>query len=135
MMRNVIRSFGTLAVLLAAISASAQTSTRVRVPFAFAAAGQTLPAGDYRVSLNESTDLVSLRGPDRSSIFFLTIPDNRFQDERRVLRFRRYGNEWSLQEIALDGMTHRLPSAKTKNKLIATQDYSDQKVIVGVAIR
>ncbi len=134
-MRNVIRSFGTLAVLLAAISSSAQTSTRVSVPFAFAAAGQMLPAGGYRVSLNQSPDLVTLRGPGRSSIFFLTILDNRFQDERRVLRFRRYGNEWSLQEIALDGMTHRLPSAKTKNKLIATQDYSDQKAIADVRMR
>lgn len=80
-------------------------------------------------------DLVSLRGTDGSSIFFLTIPDNRFQDERRVLRFRRHRNEWSLQEIRLDGMTHRLPSAKTKNKLIATQGYSDQKVIAGVPMR
>jgi len=134
-MRNVIRSFGTLAVLLAAVSASAQTSTRVSVPFAFAAAGQILPAGDYRVSLNQSTDLVTLSGPDRSSIFFLTIPDNSLQDERRVLRFRRYGNEWSLLEIALEGMTHRLRSATMKNKLIATQDYSDQKAIAAVRMR
>ena len=134
-MRNVIRSFGTLAVLLAAVSASAQTSTRVSVPFAFAAAGQILPAGDYRVSLNQSTDLVTLSGPDRSSIFFLTIPDNSLQDERRVLRFRRYGNEWSLLEIALEGMTHRLRSATMKNKLIATQDYSDQKAIADVRMR
>jgi len=64
MMKNVIRSFGALAIVLAAISASAQPSTQVTVPFAFAAAGTTFPAGDYRVWLAESNDVVNLRGQD-----------------------------------------------------------------------
>src|SRR6266571_6556085 len=135
MMRNVIRSFGALAVVLASISAHAQHSTRVSIPFAFAAAGHILPAGDYRVSQSESSDLVTLSGQELKTTMLLTAPGGeRFQDGRSVLRFQRYGDEWSLQEIAFDGTIRLLPSAK-KRKPIAGQDCSDRKAIVDVPTR
>jgi len=134
MMRNVIRSFAALAVVLAAISANAQHSIRVSVPFAFAAAGRILPAGDYRLSHSESGDLVTLSGQDLKTTLLLTAPGNRFQDERSVLRFERHGDELSLQEIAFDGTIRRLLSAK-KKKPIAGQDCSDRKAIVDVPTR
>jgi hypothetical protein len=114
MMKNVIRSLGALAVVLAAISASAQPSTQVSVPFAFAAAGQIFPAGDYRLSLNESNEVVSLTGQDLKTIFLLTAPGDTVQGDRRVLRFQHDGDEWSLQGIAFDGTIRRVPLAKMK---------------------
>jgi hypothetical protein len=114
MMKSIIRSFGALAVVLAAISASAQPSTQVSVPFAFAAAGRMFPAGDYRVSLDESNQIVSLRGQDLKTIFMLTAPGDSIQDERSVLRFQRDGDEWSLQGIAFDGTIRRVPLTKMK---------------------
>ena len=121
-MKNIIRSFGALAVVLAAISASAQPSTQVSVPFAFAAAGQMFPAGDYRVSLDESNQIVSLRGQDLKTIFLLTAPGDRFQDERSVLRFQHDGNEWSLQGVVIDGLIHPVPLGKAKRQMIAGQE-------------
>jgi len=82
--------------------------------FAFAAAGQMFPAGDYRVSLDESNQIVSLRGQDLKTIFLLTAPGDRFQDERSVLRFQRDGNEWSLQGVVIDGLIHPVPLGKAK---------------------
>ena len=113
-MKNVIKSFGALALVLAAISASAQPSTQVSVPFAFAAAGQIFPAGDYRVSLDESNDVVTLRGQDLKTIFLLTAPGDSVPDDRRVLRFQHDGDDWSLQGIAFDGIIRRVPMAKMK---------------------
>jgi len=113
-MKNVIRSFGALALALAAISASAQPSTQVSVPFAFAAAGKIFPAGDYRVSLDESNDVVSLRGEDLKTIFLMTAPGESVPDDRRVLRFQHNGDDWSLQGIAFDGTIRRVPLAKIK---------------------
>jgi hypothetical protein len=111
MMRSVIRSFAALAVVLAAISANAQHSIRVSVPFAFAAAEQILPAGDYRLSHNESGDLVTLSGQELKTTLLLTAAGDRFQDGRSVLRFERHGNEWSLQEIASRNRVRRNDSA------------------------
>ena len=113
-MKNIIRSLGALAVVLVAISASAQPSTQVSVPFAFAAAGRMFPAGDYRVSLDESNQIVSLRGQDLKTIFLMTAPGDSVQEDRRVLRFLHDGDEWSLQGIAFDGIIRRVPLAKMK---------------------
>jgi len=122
MMKNIIRSLGALAVVLAAISASAQHSIQVTVPFAFAAAGRVLPAGDYRVSLSQSGEIASLRGQDLKTLFLLTAPGDRFQDERSVLRFQRDGNEWSLQGVVIDGLIHPVPLGKAKREMIAGQE-------------
>jgi hypothetical protein len=114
MMKNVIRTFGVFALALAAVSASAQPSTQVSVPFAFAAAGQVFPAGDYRLSLNESNNVVTLTGQDLKTIFLLTVPGDHVQGDRRVLRFLHDGDDWSLQGIAFDGTVRRFHLAKMK---------------------
>ena len=113
-MKNIIRSFGALAIALAAISARAQPSTQVTVPFAFAAAGQMFPAGDYRLSFDTSNAVVSLRGEDLRTIFLMTAPGASVPDDRRVLRFQHDGDDWSLQGIAFDGIIRRVPMAKMK---------------------
>jgi len=61
-MQNIAKFIGALALMLAAMSANAQRSTQVTVPFEFAAAARILPPGDYRVSFNASSELVTLRG-------------------------------------------------------------------------
>jgi hypothetical protein len=115
-MRNIAKLLGVVSLMLAAISANAQHTTQVTVPFEFAAAGRILPPGDYRVTFNESSPVMTLRGPDLSPIVLLTAPGDRFNDERNALRFQRNGGEWSLQQVIFAGSVRRLPVRKSKNQ-------------------
>lgn len=97
-MKNMTKLIGALALMLAAVSANAQSATRVTVPFEFTVAGQILPPGDYRVSVNEAGNLVRLSGHGIRPVVFLTSQGDRFQDERNVLRFQSHGDgEWMLR--------------------------------------
>jgi hypothetical protein len=113
---------GALALLLAAISASAQHTTQVTVPFEFSVAGRILPPGDYRVTFNESSELITLRGPDLNSIILMTAPGDRFQDERNVLRFQRYGDQLSLRQVVFGGSVRVLPAPKSRARELASWD-------------
>jgi hypothetical protein len=128
-MRNIAKLLVALALMLAAISANAQQTTQVTVPFEFAAAGHILPPGDYRVSFNEGSELMTLRGPDLSSIILMTAPGDRLKDERNVLRFQRYGDEWSLRQVAFAGLVRVLPAPKSKTKDMANGASSDPAVL------
>jgi hypothetical protein len=128
-MRNTVKLLGALALLLAAISASAQHTTQVTVPFEFAAAGRILPPGDYRVTFNESSELVMLRGPDLNSMILMTAPGDRFKDERNVLRFQRYGNQWSLRQVVFAGSVRVLPAPKSKARDMASGATSDPSFV------
>jgi hypothetical protein len=128
-MRNITKLIGTLALMLAAISANAQQTTQVTVPFEFAAAGHILPPGDYRVSFNQSTGLLTVRIPDMSSIILLTVAGGDFQDERSVLRFQRYGGEWSLRQVVFSGLVRVLPAPRSKAKEMAGDASSNPAML------
>jgi len=127
-MKNFIKLVGTLALVLAAISANAQRATLVTVPFEFAVAGHILPPGAYRVTFNANNDLVTLQTPDLSSMILMTAPGDRFNDERSMLRFQRYGGEWSLRQVVFAGLVRVLPAPKSKAKEMAS-DKSSNPVI------
>jgi hypothetical protein len=61
-MKTILRNFGAVAVVLAAIAANARERANITVPFAFNAAGMTMPAGQYRISFNETSNLITLLG-------------------------------------------------------------------------
>jgi hypothetical protein len=128
-MRNIAKVLGALALMLAAISANAQHTTQVTVPFEFSAAGRILPPGDYRVSFNANSELMTLQAPDLSSILLMTVPGDRFKDERNVLRFQRYGDEWSLRQVVFAGSVRVLPAPKSKAKEMADGSSSDPVVV------
>jgi hypothetical protein len=50
-------------VLLAVVSAYGQTTVRANIPFAFAAAGKTLPAGQYDFVRDTSDEVIKVAGP------------------------------------------------------------------------
>jgi len=117
-MRNIIRSLGILGLALAGITACARASesVQVTVPFAFQAAGKVLPAGDYRFSLDHSTDLVTISGRDVLTTFLLTASGDQLHNERSFLRFQRYGDEWLLHEISFAGTAQQVGSSRTLKK-------------------
>jgi hypothetical protein len=133
-MKNIARSFIGFLVALAAISAVAQNAIQVKVPFAFAAAEQTLPAGDYRVTLDRAVDRVTLRGENTGAIFFVT-PSLDLKDGRSFLRFQRFGNDWVLTTAAFSGSTQELSTQKIEKRFLAQQNLADRKAMVEIPMQ
>jgi len=65
------------ALLLAAVSASAQIkeTVAVKVPFSFVAAGKTWPAADYRFQIVQPVGLVTMTTPGMKQASFVTNTD------------------------------------------------------------
>jgi hypothetical protein len=101
-MKNVLK-LATLAALLMAVSAYAQESSQMRVslPFAFTAAGTTLPPGEYHLSIDQSLRLVTLSGP-QDSVIFPSLPNGPSR-QHESLQFLRKGDSWALKEIIVVG--------------------------------
>jgi len=133
-MKNMVKSFIGFLVALAATSAVAQNAIQVKVPFAFSAAQQTLPAGNYRVTLDRAVDRVTLRGEDTGAIFFVT-PSVDLKDRRSFLRFQRFGNDWVLTTVAFSGSTQQLSTKKAEQRFLAQQNLADRKAMIELPMR
>jgi len=133
-MKNKVKSFVGFVVVLAATSAIAQNAIQVKVPFAFSAAEQTLPAGDYRVTLDRAVDRVTLRGENTGAIFFVT-PAVDLKDSRSFLRFQRFGNDWVLTTAAFSGSTQELSTEKVEKRFLAQQNLTERKAMVEIPMQ
>jgi len=126
-MKTIMRNFVALAVVLAAIAVSAQERARVTVPFAFNAAGLTMPAGEYRVSLEAGNKMVTLSGERKVVVVHATY-DFELNDPRTYLRFEHVGDQFLLQQVAIAGAGQQISDTAAK-KLIAEKsaaEYSAQ---------
>ena len=130
-MKNIAKSFIGFLLALAATSAVAQNEIQAKVPFAFSAAQRTLPAGDYRVTLDRAVARVMLRGENTGAILFVT-PAVELKDGRSFLRFQRFGNDWVLTTTAFSGSTQDLSIEKVRKKFLAEQNLADQKAMVEI---
>src|SRR5215471_19109459 len=127
-MKTIMRNFGVLAVVLAAIAANAEQRARVTVPFAFNAAGKTLPAGEYRVSFDAGDKLVTLSGERTNAVVLLSMSGNELNDPRTFLRFEHVGDQFLLQQVAISGTAQQI-SDRAAKRLIAEKaaiEYSAQ---------
>jgi hypothetical protein len=112
-----------VALLLAAVSASAQTAgaTRFKVPFPFVTAGKTWPAGEYSVQIRTDNGLVTLSSLGIGSATMLTSPDARSGETRTYLHFERAGDRWYLQEVTVDGTARIVPTGELQKELVKEQ--------------
>lgn len=127
-----IQTFAGLALVISAISAGAQIShnLRVSVPFSFVAGATVSPAGDYRLEIDRSRDVVTLTSPDLKSIFLLTQKKSEPDDARTYLRFHRYGDEWFLEEVTTGGIGQKVLQGKTQRNMITAMRTSDDKPLI-----
>jgi len=127
-----------MALLLAAVSASAQATRPILVnlPFPFVTTGKNWPAGDYKVEVRRDFGILTLSSPGVTSATMLTIPDQRSGGKPAYLQFQCSGEEWVLQEVVLDGTARILPASESEKKQ-AQLAASCRKTIAadGAAIR
>ena len=105
---KVIRITLSLALLFAAATAFAQTKegdVTADVPFAFVAAGHSMPAGHYIVChLNDS---LRIHGRENQGVFIPTHSAQRGDhEEASKLVFHRYGDTYFLSEIWIGGSAY-----------------------------
>ena len=126
-MTRQIRNFAGLALLLTAVAASGQLShqARVTVPFSFIAGGRSTPAGDYKVNVDLSRDLVTLSTDGSNPIMVITYSAWQSQDSRTYLRFHRYGERWFLEQVAIDGVAEDIPIAKRVKEVFTASITGD----------
>jgi hypothetical protein len=107
-----------MALLLAAVSASAQATRPllVNVPFPFLTAGKNWPAGDYGVQVWRDFGVLTLSSPGVTSATMLTIPDQRSGGKHAYLQFQCSGDEWVLREVVLDGTARILPASESEKE-------------------
>jgi hypothetical protein len=98
--------FGVLAILSSSAAAQAQTSDRqtARIPFAFSAGNETLPAGLYSVTRvnpqSDKTALLITSEDGRTSKFVLTTPVQGASAEGKArLVFNHYDERYCLSEV------------------------------------
>ena len=99
------------AAVLVLVSGTARASTvEVKVPFPFQVRGQTLPAGEYRLT-NNGNGVVEIFGErgTRAAMFAMTIPA-RGQDpsgDKPALKFKRDETNYRLTSIWASGTDGR----------------------------
>jgi hypothetical protein len=131
-MKTQIRNFFGLALLLAAVSASAQitTTVQVKIPFPFEVAGTTLPAADYKVDITRSNGLVSFHSFGGTVVMQLTRADYRpLKADKYYLQFQRYGDRWVLKELSMGGSAQVPIQGKSERELAKLQPSAQQTLI------
>ena len=99
---------GSLMAFTMAVSAQTELVT-VHVPFAFAAGGRLLPAGDYRVNRAEESNLLMIHGGSGKAAAFLTmVVESSAKIENARLIFERQGAALVLFAIRLPGQEPRV---------------------------
>ena len=104
-MNTKIAKLLTFGVVSIAPILSASTDLRVNVPFGFVAGHSTLPAGQYRISIDDSKHLIFIKGSGTNpSVFLLTQPTEAptAREDSKVVFIRR-GDEYSLSGLWVAG--------------------------------
>jgi hypothetical protein len=132
-MAKQIRRFIGVALLLAAVSASAQTVLKVKVPFPFVTAGKSWPAADYKLEITTENGMLTLSSFGIGSAMMLTTATQRSGEKQAYLRFQSLSGRWVLQKVtAYD--TARVPSRGKLEKELAKHNTSLQETLVASSV-
>ena len=117
-------------IALSTVSAFAQTVNPVtaKIPFEFSVNNRTLPAGNYTLGKMMSNSLVVVRSQDRKVAIasLATVTTNNKETAATQLIFHRYGNQYFLARIEMEGRENGLDLPKTKAEREAAQKASER---------
>lgn len=100
-------TFTSAVLALAFVSIASAESMRVSVPFGFRACGQALPAGVYRVELDQTSQRISLRQLDGKAACYVTVKSytGSGSAEQGELVFNQYGDRYFLSRVDAPGVS------------------------------
>ena len=124
MKRQAVSLVSLLSLLLVAGSAIAQTvHVRADIPFNFAVGNKTYPAGKYTIRTigDRSNEVLCLRAGDgnASMMILSNATESLTPADKTKLVFSRYGNQYFLSQVWLNGATrgHRLPKSNREKEV------------------
>ena len=127
MKRQAFSLISLLSLLLVAGSATAQTvRVRADIPFNFAVGSKTYPAGTYSIgTIGDRDDKVLLLNAEdgkNSMAIFSNAAQNLTPADKTKLVFSRYGNQYFLSQVWVNGATrgHQLPKSNRENEVAKT---------------
>jgi hypothetical protein len=115
--RSIAMTIGLTAMLGSAALFADPGDAVATVPFAFQAAGKTLPAGKYTIKRDERTSMTTMRNDaDGHSIILLTSALQCHAGAAPKLVFNRGGDGYELSELRLSqaGCTYAALGSKSK---------------------
>ena len=131
MKRQALSLVSLLSLLLVAGSAVAQTvHVRADVPFNFAVGSKKYPAGAYSIGTIGDRDsrILILQAVDgkESMAIISNAAQNRTPADRTKLVFSRYGDQYFLSQVWLDGATRgrQLPKSSREKEVAKTMARS-----------
>ena len=125
---------------LGVIPALAQTSATYDVPFAFSVSGKTLPAGEYKIGVdNNRTGLVQIKSADGRATFTLTHSAGAGAPSAEPkLVFHRYGDQYFLAQVSTGEVRTpilELPSSKAEREAVTIAASRQVETVTLVAMR
>jgi hypothetical protein len=122
-----------VAAVVAPVAARAESAIHANIPFEFAVAGVTLPAGNYHFEKQHNSKAMTVWSLDRHTRFIVlanpAYASPRARIESRVV-FNKYGNRYFLAEVwsAADALGSRV--IKSHEEREASLKVSAQTVLV-----
>jgi hypothetical protein len=138
-MKNQLFALIGMGLLLASISASAQTvALKAKIPFNFVVTGRTIPAGEYAIqSVDKQGVMLSIRDADLrpTSMVISHRCESLNRSAQTKLVFHRYGTRYFLAQIWREGDKSGYELPKSNHETEVAQDYQSQNVVLAATLR
>jgi hypothetical protein len=129
--------FAVMLIALSGLAAAQSASPRIvaQVPFDFMVSNKTIPAGEIVLkSDNPEKSLWLVRNTDaKAGLFSLaSVTDQTMDATNTLLTFHRYGNQYFLSEIRVEGsnVSYQLPETKAETEIRARNlTPADSKIV------
>ena len=133
MSKTVWKPIATLVFGCMAVSAQVSQGVVAKVPFSFVAGQKSFASGDYRVKLYSSTGVLSIQSLDGKThgLALCGSAEVAKAPTHASLIFNRYGNEYFLNQLWMQGEKTGLELVKTKRELEVASTMTRTLTFVG----
>ena len=138
MKRNLIGTLSlvVMSLLLNVNGAHAQSTVKANVPFPFNVGTSQLPAGSYRITVEDGSGLVMISNSTTFATILSLGQQERPGGKSRKLVFRRLGNRYFLTQIwgeqGSTGLRLRAPKPETKLEIASQPSPSRKEVEIAL---
>jgi hypothetical protein len=140
-MKNFLNHLMTSAVLVISLGAAAGTGLEAQtmklhavVPFAWQISGHQLNAGDYEITKDAASPVVTVRDSNNGKGIFMQVFAASSHNTASRLIFHRYGDQYFLAAIVgTNGVTNKVPVSKAERAVQSEQPR--EMAIVSVEIK
>ncbi|HEY2014146.1 MAG TPA: hypothetical protein VGH38_11640 [Bryobacteraceae bacterium] len=126
-----------LAVLVMAMPASAQSSMRINIPFAFTAGNETLPAGQYNFVVDSNFSLCHIDSMADGSVHMVRFEPGTSGRQKTDVRtgavqFKKYGDHYLLTGVFRPGFVDGLATINSRRAIESAKNSGSAAEVVSI---